>query len=86
MKITTESGLKLDIDENVFDDMELIDALAELEENPIAISKVVKMMFGADGKKQLYDHCRNEKGRVETVRVNNEITDIFRKLSEKIKK
>lgn len=86
MEITTETGLKLDIDENVFDDMELIDALAELEENPIAISKVVKMMFGTDGKKHLYDHCRNEKGRVETVRVNNEITDIFRKLSEKIKK
>lgn len=61
MKITTETGLKLDIDENVFDDMELIDALAELEENPIAISKVVKMMFGTDGKKQLYDHCRNER-------------------------
>lgn len=86
MKITTESGLKLDIDENIFDDMELIDALAELKENPIAISTVVKMMFGAEGKKQLYEHCRNEKGRVETARVNDEIADIFRKMTEKLKK
>ena len=29
MKITTETGLKLEIDENVFDDMELIDAIAD---------------------------------------------------------
>lgn len=86
MKITTETGLKLEIDENVFDDMELIDALAELTENPIAISKVVKLMFGTAGKKLLYDHCRDESGRVSTVNVNNEITDIFQKMSKGLKK
>lgn len=82
MKITTGTGLKLEIDPAVFDDMELIDTLSELEDNPLVLSKLIKMLFGEEGKRALYDHCRDESGRVTTASINAELTDVFRAFSK----
>lgn len=81
-EIKLASGLTLSIDEGIMDDMEILDALAELEEgNGAAISKLCIRLLGADEKKKLYDHLR-ENGRVKVTSVTAAITEIFQKLGE----
>ena len=60
------------------DDAELIEALAEAkDDNPYAIVKVTGMVFGEEQKKRLYDHLRNEKGKVKMSDVMDAIEDVF---------
>lgn len=84
---TTKSGFKFDVDKAVVDDMELVDALSELQEgNGLATSKIVKMILGEDQKKALYDHLRGESGRVSTTAVSTEVTEILNSIGEKVVK
>lgn len=79
----TESGFKFEIDEKVLDDMELIDAMAASQgEDPTQISVVVVKIFGAEQRKRLYDHVRDENGRVPIGEVANIITEIINSLGE----
>jgi len=81
-EITSESGFEYKFDESVLDNMELIDALAELDEGKTQyITRVCKMLFGEEQRKHLYDHLRTEKGNVPISEVMKEIGDIFEKLS-----
>lgn len=65
MKGILTCGFEFDIPEENLDNMELIDALSEVtDDNQLAISKVATLMLGKKQKKKLYDHLRNEKGRV----------------------
>ena len=73
----TKSGFEYSIDSNVMDNMELLDAVAEIDTNPLALSKVLKMVLGEEQRKALYDHLRGEDGRVPVKAVSEEITDIF---------
>lgn len=73
----TKSGFEYSIDSNVMDNMELLDAVAEIDSNPLALSKVLKMVLGDEQRKALYDHLRQEDGRVPVKAVSEEITDIF---------
>lgn len=78
MEYITKSGLCVDIDKDRFNNMELLDALSDLEDgNILAISKVCKLLLSKEDHKKLYDHCRNEKGCVDTELVSKEIVDIF---------
>lgn len=77
MKGKTSTGFEFDIPEENFD-MEFLDALAELPENPAKLSTMVTMIFaGTDGKKRLYDHVRTETGKVPTDAIASEISEIF---------
>ena len=80
----TTSGFEFEIDPEILDDMELVDALAEVEDNPLMISKVVTMLFG-DDKKRLYDHIKETKGvkRVPIEAVGEVIEEVFDALNEK---
>lgn len=74
----TKSGFEFEIDERAMDNMELVDALAEAsDEDPISVSRVVKLFLGEKLRKRLYDHLRDEKGRVPVSAVNNEVSEIF---------
>lgn len=64
MKGELKNGFKFEIDDDIQDDMELIDAIAAADENPAKISTVVYMMLGEDQRKKLYDHVRGENGKV----------------------
>ena len=80
--ITLESGLELSIDEGIMDDMELLDALCEVnEDNAYAVSKVCEKVFGKEEKKKLYDHLRKN-GRVKTTEVVGAIVEVFGKMGE----
>lgn len=76
-EIELSNGFKVSISESAMDNMELVDALAEMsDENPLGVSKVCSMVLG-DNKKALYDHIRTEDGRVPVEKVSNAIKEIF---------
>ena len=73
----TSTGFDFEIDETKLDDMEFLDALSEVDENPLKFSKIVKIMLGEDQRKRLYDHLRNEDGRVPVDAANAAIIEIM---------
>lgn len=80
----TKSGFHYYIDENILQDYELLEAIAETEKNPIFITKVVRMLLG-DDIDRLKEHVRDENGHVSIEKMNVEITEIF-KAQKKLKK
>ena len=64
MKGKTSTGFEFDIEDERLDDMELVDIMAEIDENPLLMPKLCKMLLGEEQKKRLYDHLRSEDGRV----------------------
>lgn len=85
-KIKTTSGFSIEIDEAVLDDAELLEMLIEIdEENFASFATVLKKLLGEDGKKKLYDHVRNEEGRVPYGALSAELNDIIQGLNSKKK-
>lgn len=83
MKGELKNGFSFDVDENALDNMELIDAMAEAqEENPAMFSKAVLLLLGKDQRKKLYDHIRDDNGRVSVEAVTNSFVEIFEALGE----
>lgn len=79
-KITgkTANGFDYSVEENLKEDMELVDALTEMEEgNGLALSKVCLKLLGREQRKSLYDHLRNESGIVPVDAVGEALRDIF---------
>ena len=74
----TETGFEFTVDPAVMDNMELVDAIAEVDTNPVAVSKVLKMVLDDSQRKALYDHLRTPEGRVPVKAVGEAIADIFR--------
>ena len=86
IKGKTESGFSYKIDEACFNDMELLELLAETDNgNYLAISKVLEVLLGTDQKKKLYDHVRNDKGRVQIDLVTAEVKEILMSAGSKAK-
>ena len=77
MKGKTSTGFEFDIEDERLDDMELVDIMAEIDENPLLMPKLCKMLLGEEQKKRLYDHLRSEDGRVPIEATTNAIQDIF---------
>lgn len=77
IKGKTTSGFDFQLEEHVLDNMELLDAIVEADENPALIPKIVNMVLGKEGKKRLYDHLRTEMGNVPIMAVAAEVAEIF---------
>lgn len=76
-------GFELDVDETVFEDMELFDLIADLQKGQsLALSDVTAKILG-DNKAALYDHLRDEKGRVPITAVSDAVVEIFQKGASK---
>ena len=73
-----KSGYEYKIENHVLDNMELLDAIAEVDQNPMVLSKVLKMLLGEEQRKKLYDHLRDPKnGNVPIVAVSDAVAEIF---------
>ena len=74
----TSTGFEYTIpEENI--DMELLDALAEVDDgNVLASSKACTLLLGKEQKKALYNHVRNEKGKVPPAALIAELMDIVK--------
>lgn len=77
IKGKTSSGFAFEIEEHVLDNMELLDTIVEADENPAALTKVVKMILPKDQQKALYEHLRTEHGNVPIMAVAQEMAEIF---------
>ena len=75
----TKTGFEYTFNEDLINDMEVIDALAEVQsgENILAASTVVKKLFSAEDRKRLYDHVRLEDGRVPADALMEEVAEII---------
>ena len=81
-KIKLDSGLVLEIRENVMDNMELLDDLVDLDEgNGYAISRVVGRILEKPEKKKLYDSLRTD-GVTPVSKVVEAMKEIFDKLGD----
>lgn len=77
IKGKTSSGFAFEIEEHVLDNMELLDTIVEADENPAALTKVVKMILPKDQQEALYEHLRTEHGNVPIMAVAQEMAEIF---------
>lgn len=85
IKGKTESGFEFELHDDVMDDMELVDLMVDINTtgNPAALSNAMKAMLGAEQKKALYDHLRNEDGRVPVSEVSRAFVDVVKAAKEK---
>lgn len=74
----TRSGFCFEVNKNIGDNMELLEALSDMSDSDLlAMSRVCKIVFGEKQKKALYDHLRTEDGRVPIESVNDALKDVF---------
>lgn len=81
--IVTKTGFEADINEVCLDDMELFEALVDLQHGDSTTIPLIIRKICGNFKKALYDHCRTEDGRVPTEAVTAEITEIINELKAK---
>lgn len=82
IKGKTKSGFSYELDKDRLNNYELLEAIEELEENPLVLSRVVNLLLGKDQTKKLKDHIRNKDGIVPTEKISEEITEIFQNQGE----
>ena len=83
MKGKLSNGFKYEVDVDVFNDMELIEAIAASEgDEPLRFVEVVERILGKEQKKPLYDSLRNEDGKVTVEAVGEAINEIMTAVSE----
>lgn len=82
MKGKTSKGFGYEIKEETLDNMELVECMAEVDENPLLFPKVCKMILGEEQKKALYDFYRTDDGRVPIDDISNAIQEIFESSDE----
>lgn len=76
INITMGDGFKIHLDENVFGDFELVELYAKVAKNPIWIGDLAEKLLGAEQKKALIEHLRDENGKVHTTAVMNALKEI----------
>lgn len=82
VKGKTTTGFEFVTDEAVFNDMEVVDAIADMQTGDesavmVATSVLITKLLGAEQKKALYNHLRNDEGRVPIDAVSNAIVEIM---------
>lgn len=77
IKGTTSGGFKYELDEKRLDNYELLEALAELEDDALQTSKVIKLILGEKQTDALKEHCRDKNGFVSVQLMMLEIEEIM---------
>lgn len=83
----TSTGFVYVVDEDVNDDMELLEGFIALDNGDMtSLPQCITSLLGAEQKKALYDHCRNEKtGRVSSKKVIAEVGEILKDVQSEVK-
>lgn len=78
IKGTTKSGFKFEIQEEIFDDYELLETLVDADNGDnMAIFQAIDMILDGAQKDKIKEHVRNEKGRVPASAMVKELMDIM---------
>lgn len=78
IKGTTSSGFAYQITEERLNNYELVEAIGELEENPLVIPKIMNLLLGKEQTKKLKELVRTEDGMVPVDKISEVITEIFK--------
>ena len=82
LKGKTSIGFEYEIDQDVLDDYDLVEAIGELDTNPLAIAKIVDLLLGKEQKEALKELIRKEHGKVSVTVLTSQITEIFQSHGE----
>lgn len=82
-KGTTKTGFPFDISMERMENYEVVETIAEIDENPLVLPRLLKLLLG-DQVAALKDHVRGEDGIVPTQMLMDEVRDIFE--SQNVKK
>ena len=82
IKGKTSIGFEYEIAEDVLNNYELVEAIGELDTNPLAITKIVNLLLGNEQKNALKEAVRDENGIVSVTELTNQITEIFQNHGE----
>lgn len=77
LKGTTKSGFKYEVSDELLNNYELIEVLADVDTNPLLLPKLVKMLLGDEQKNALANHVRTESGVVPLDSISVEVMEIF---------
>lgn len=84
--IVLTSGLELDVETAALDDIETVELIAAMNKGGndavYALPELLERFLGAAGKAALYEHLRNEKGRVPVSAVEAAVAEIFQLLAK----
>lgn len=82
-KITLESGLTLNVEDNVLNNMELLDTLVDMDGGDWrAMSQAFRMILPPEEKKKLWDKLRNDHGVVQIDKAAEAFNEILRILGD----
>lgn len=86
MKIETSTKFVCEIDDDIMDDWELLDAYADVfSGKPFANAKIPHFLFSDKDLSALKAHCRKENGRVSAKAMDSEVGEIVKQVGEKLK-
>lgn len=77
IKGKTKSGFSYVIPEKRLNNYNLLEVLGDLEDNPLLISKVLKLLLGDDQTEKLKKHLADKDGLISMDDMTNEIQEIF---------
>lgn len=73
----TKTGFTYSIPVNNLNNYELVEVLGEMEANPLALPKVLKLLLGKEQTDKLKNHLREKDGTINTEKITVELKDIF---------
>lgn len=77
LKGKTKSGFSYQISEERLNNYELLEAIGELEDNPLILAKVIRLLLGRELSKKLKNHVRTASGIVPADKITDEVKEIF---------
>lgn len=77
LKGTTKSGFFFEIEDKRLNNYELLEAISEVDDNALALPKVIKLLLGDSKANALKNHVRDEEGFVSAEDLMAEIKEIF---------
>ena len=84
MKIELSCGATVNVDKEVFDDMRVVDLLADIEDgNFLSIARLNKIIFTKEDKDAIYKALgKDNNGRVPVIEYQNLFSELMTKMGE----
>ena len=76
----TKDGFAVELSEEALDNVELLDALAAVQDSDVGfvrMARTIRLLMGKEQTKKLYDHLRTEDGRVPVVALSNALGELM---------
>lgn len=79
----TASGFEFTLEEEVLDNYELLETLAEIDQgNYGKLTEMTTLLLGEEQKDSLKEHVRNDKGKISIKKMMDEVSEIFKSAKE----